>query len=84
MPDRPSTLRDIAAGLLVLGSLALPFLPLPGDGAARMKVDFRTASGARPQFLSTNTTRSVCTVMAAALSYEDPQTGAFTKVKCQD
>jgi hypothetical protein len=84
MPDRPSTLRDVAAGLLVLGSLALPFLPLPGDGAARMKVDFRTGADARPQLLSTNTTLSVCTVMAAALSYEDPHTGAFTRVKCRD
>lgn len=84
MRDRPSLLRDVAAGLLVLATLSLPFLPLPGDGAARMKVDFRTSADARPQLLSTRTTRSVCTVMAAALSYDDPSTGAFTRVKCQD
>ncbi len=84
MQDRPSTLRDIAAGLLVLASLALPFVPLPGDRAARMKVDFRTETGAKPQLLSTETSHSVCTVMAAALAYENPQTGAFTRVKCQD
>jgi hypothetical protein len=26
----------------------------------------------------------VCRVMAAALSYDNPETGAFTRVKCLD
>jgi hypothetical protein len=84
MQGKPSAARDLAAGLLVLTALALPFMPFPGDGAARMKVHFRTDASGKPQLLSTQTSRSVCQVMAAALSYDNPETGAFTRVKCLD
>jgi hypothetical protein len=80
--DRISTLGDAAAGLIVAAALALPFLPFPGDGAAHMKVNFRTGTGEPPHVLSTETSSSLCAVMAAALSYEDPSTGTFTEVKC--
>ena len=84
MQGKPSEARDLAASLLVLTALALPFMPFPGDGAARMKVHFRTQASDKPQLLSTQTSRSVCRVMAAALSYDNPETGAFTRVKCLD
>ncbi|HZB91724.1 MAG TPA: hypothetical protein VE397_09800 [Stellaceae bacterium] len=84
MHGKPSTARDLVAALLVLTALALPFLPFPGDGLARMKVHFRADAREKPQLLSTETSRSVCVVMAAALSYDDPETGAFTRVNCQD
>lgn len=84
MQDKPSTLRDVAAGILVAAALALPLLPLPGGNSAKMKVHFRTESGGKPQLLSTETTSSVCRVMAVALAYEDPQTGTFTHVNCQE
>jgi hypothetical protein len=80
--ERVSTLGDAAAGLVVAAALALPFLPVPGDVAAHMKVNFRTETGEPSRVLSTETSSSLCAVMAAALSYEDPGTGAFTEVKC--
>ncbi len=83
MQGKLSSLRDAAAGALVLTALALPLVPVPGDGTAKMKVHFRTESGAQPQLLSTETSSSVCHVMAAALSYENPD-GTFTQVNCQD
>lgn len=84
MQDKRSTLHDMAAGLLVVLALALPFVRLPGDSAARMKVHFRSDNGETPRVLSTETSHSLCTVMAAALSYEDPDTGAFTQVNCSE
>lgn len=83
MQDKASALRDATAALIVAASLALPFLPLPGDGTARMKVDFRIPGDKKPQLVLTETTRSVCAVMAAALAYDNPQTGAFTRINCQ-
>jgi hypothetical protein len=84
MPEKPSTLRDATAALLMLTALALPFLPVPGDGFARMKVHFRSAGTLKPQLVSTDASRSLCTVMAAALAYENPKTGAFRRVTCED
>ena len=78
------TMQDTAAGLIVLAALALPFVQFPGDSAARMKVHFRTESGEKPRVLSTQTSRSLCTVMAAALTYQNPDTGAFTEVNCSE
>jgi hypothetical protein len=82
MQDKRSTPRDLAAGLFVAFALALPFLQLPGDGAARMKVHFRGEDGGAARVLSTETSRSLCAAMAAALSYGNPDTGAFTQVNC--
>ena len=55
MQDKRWTLRDMAAGLLVVLALALPFVRLPGDSAARMKVHFRSDNGETPRVLSTET-----------------------------
>ncbi len=82
LQDRLSTLGDAAAGLIVAAALALPFLPFPGDGAARMKVHFRAATGDTSHLLSAETSSSLCAAMAVALTYEDPSTGTFTEVKC--
>lgn len=84
MQDRRWTLHDMVAGLLVVLALALPFVRLPGDSAARMKVHFRSDNSETPRVLSTETSRSLCNVMAAALSYDNPSTGAFTEVKCTE
>jgi hypothetical protein len=46
-------------------------------------VHFRTDAG-KPQSFSTETSQSVCSLMAAALTYEDPKDGAFTHVKCTE
>ena len=82
MQAKFSTARDMVVAALLLLILALPFLPIPGDGTARMRVHFRTGQMTDPRAFTTETSRSVCTVMAAALSYEDPQTGEYTHVAC--
>jgi hypothetical protein len=82
MQAKLSTARDMLVAVLLFFVLALPFLPIPGDGTARMKVHFRTGQMADARAFSTETSRSVCTVMAAALSYEDPHTGEYTHVAC--
>ena len=79
-----STARDMVVAALLLLLLALPFLPIPGDGTAHMRVHFRTGQMAHPRAFTTETSRSVCTVMAAALTYEDPSTGEYTRVACGD
>jgi len=43
-----STARDMFVAALLLFLLALPFLPVPGDGVARMHVHFRTGQMADP------------------------------------
>jgi hypothetical protein len=84
MASRQSSLRDVAAAVLVTGALALPFLPFPGDGAARMKVHFRTADAEHARAFTTETSRSLCLVMAAALTYENRDSGTFTRVACDE
>jgi hypothetical protein len=84
MEFRQSSFRDLAAGVLILGTLALPFLPFPGDGSARMKVHFRTSDTEHPRAFSTETSRSLCLVMAAALTYENRDSGTFTRVACEE
>jgi hypothetical protein len=79
-----TVLGELVAAGLVLTALALPFLHVPGDGTARMWVNFRTTEMAKAKAFSTETSRSVCTVMAAALSYENPTTGEFTRVDCRE
>jgi hypothetical protein len=84
MQGKGSTARDVAAGIFVAVALAMPFASMLWDGAARMKVHFRTSEMEKPRAFSTETSKSVCTVMAAALSYEDPSTGEYTHVACSE
>ena len=84
MALRQSSFRDVAAGVLVVATLALPFLPFPGDGAARMKVHFRTSDTEHARAFTTETSRSLCLVMAAALTYENRDSGTFTRVACDE
>ncbi|HEV2549058.1 MAG TPA: hypothetical protein VGU20_17080 [Stellaceae bacterium] len=81
MHIRRSSFHDIAAVALVLAALAVPVMHLVSD-AARMHIKFRTAEMAKPHTFTTDTSRSTCTLMAAALAYENPETGAFTQVDC--
>lgn len=69
---------------IVFLGLALPFLPLPGDGMTRMEVHFRTGEMRRPHSFSADTKRSICQVMSAALAFEDRATGEYTRITCSD
>ena len=84
MRGNRANVRDVVGGALITGALALPLLPLAGDGAARMHVDFRTGEMTKPRAFTTATSRSVCAVMAAALAYENPSTGTYTRVACSE
>lgn len=81
MHIRRSSFHDVAAVALILAALALPVMHLVSD-AARMHIKFRSAEMAKPQSFTTDTSRSTCALMAAALGYENPDTGAFTRVDC--
>jgi hypothetical protein len=81
MHIRRSSFNDIAVVALVLAALAVPVMHLVSD-AARMHINFRSAEMAKPQTFTTDTSRSTCALMAAALGYENPETGAFTRVDC--
>jgi len=84
MHRKPSTARDIAAGTFVLAALTLPLVPLPGGNPAQMQVQYRTSEMAKAKDFSTTTSHSACTVMAAALSYENRDTGEYTRIACAD
>lgn len=79
-----SSLRDMAAGALVLIALLLPVLPFTADSKARMRVHFRTMEMTNPRAFTAETSRGVCTAMAAVLTYENPDTGEYTRVACGD
>ncbi len=74
--------RVAAGSLLVLFGLALPFLPVPGDRITRIAVEFRTADMAQPASFSARTKSSICRTLAAAMAYEDPASGGFTRIDC--
>ncbi|MGA3306540.1 MAG: hypothetical protein ABSC26_11145 [Stellaceae bacterium] len=76
--------RDIAVSLLILLGLAVPFVPVPGDRMTQMEVRFHTRGMAAPQAFSTRTDHSICAVMSSALAFEDPQTGEYTRISCED
>ena len=84
MHGKRSIVRDVISGALITGALALPLLPLAGDGAARMHIDFRTGDMTKARAFTTATSRSVCAAMAAALTYENPDAGTYTRVACSD
>lgn len=64
-------------------SLALPFIPVPGDDLMRMKVTGRADGSVAPVKAKTEAPMSVCAVFAFSLAYEDPATGGYTRVACR-
>jgi hypothetical protein len=74
--------NDILLSFVLAMGLALPFLPVPGDRATRMEVQFRGSGMAEPHAFSANTSLSNCSIMASALAYENPATGTFTRITC--
>ncbi|HXP12409.1 MAG TPA: hypothetical protein VN795_02025 [Stellaceae bacterium] len=76
--------RDIAVSLFILLGLAVPFVPVPGDRETQMEVRFHTSGMAAPHAFSTQTRHSICAVMSTALAFEDPRTGEYTRISCED
>lgn len=75
--------REWLTATLILTGLALPFLRLPGDGMARMKVNFRNQTTSIPAKFTTQTPLSVCAMLAYSLDYEDPGSGQYTHIDCE-
>jgi hypothetical protein len=51
---------------------------------AHMKAVRRDEGTAQPVKLVAQAPKSVCEVMAFSLAYENPDTGAYTRVACKD
>ena len=75
--------RETLLATVIVGSLALPFVPVPGDGMAHMKAVRRDETRSEPVKIATQAPKSVCEVLAFSLSYENPETGAYTHVACK-
>ena len=83
-PSRvPLNWRERLLATAIFVSLALPFIPVPGDGMGHMKAVRRDEAGTHPVKVTTQAPMSVCEVMAFSLAYENPQTGAYTRVACK-
>jgi len=86
MPRR--TLADGLSGYervlltLALIGLAAPLTPIPGDHPARIAVQFRHPGMAAPRRFAAPGDASLCTILAAALSFQDRASGGFTRVDC--
>lgn len=80
----PKENREIALSFVVFLGLALPFMPVPGDGLTRMDVHFHTSGMARPHAFTAQTKRSICQVLAATLAFESPETGEYTRITCAE
>jgi len=75
--------RERSLVAFVTLSLALPFIPVPGDGTIGMKVARRADGAVAPVKAKIQAPMSVCQVLAFSLAYEDPATGAYTHVVCK-
>lgn len=83
-PSRePLNWRERLLATAIFASLALPFIPVPGDGMAHMKAVRRDEGTAQLVKVVAEAPKSVCEVMAFSLAYENPQTGAYTRVACK-
>jgi len=79
----PLSWRERLLATMIVASLALPFIPVPGDGMAHMKAVRRDETTTQPVKVATQAPRSVCEVLAFSLAYENPETGAYTRVACK-
>ncbi len=75
---------NMAVSSVLLAGLALPLMPIPGDGPTRINVVFHNEGMDRQQKFSTQVSRSLCHVVQVTMSYEDPDTGDYARVDCQD
>ncbi len=74
--------RERITAILVVLGLALPFVPVPGDGLARMNIAHRSDTALKPAEFTTQAPLSVCMVLAYSLDYENPETGGYTHIAC--
>ena len=73
---------EASLALLVAASLAVPFVPIPGEHPTRIAVRFQTSDMPRPGSFTVHTSSNICRVLSALLSYEDATTGEFVRIDC--
>ena len=73
---------EATLALIVAFGLVLPFLRLPGEHPTRIAVRFQTGDMPRPGGFTVHISSSVCYVMRAILSYQDPSSGEFVQISC--
>ncbi len=74
--------RDQLLSAVVFLALAVPLVPVPGDGPARVNVRFQASGMSRPHSFHAQTKRSTCEVVAMVLAYDNPDTGEYTRITC--
>lgn len=74
--------RERLTAILVVLGLALPFVPVPGDGVARMNIAHRSETALKPAKVTTQAPLSACKVLAYSLDYENLETGGYTHIAC--
>ena len=80
--NRHVGLPEGALALVVAFGLAIPFMPIPSERPTRIAVRFQTADMPRPSSFIVHTSATICHVLSAFLSYEDPTTGEFVQINC--
>lgn len=80
--NRHVGIPEAALALVVAFGLAVPFMPIPGERPTRIAVRFQTADMAQPSSFIVHTSATICHVLSAFLSYEDPTTGEFVQINC--
>jgi hypothetical protein len=73
---------EATLALIVLLGLALPFIRVPGEHPTRIAVRFQTADMPRPGGFTVHISSSICYVMRALLSYQEPTSGEFVQITC--
>ena len=73
---------EATLALIVLLSLALPFVRIPGEHPTRIAVRFQTAEMPRPGGFTVHISSNICYVLRALLSYQEPSSGEFVQVTC--
>jgi hypothetical protein len=73
---------EATLALIVLLSLALPFMRVPGEHPTRIAVCFQTVDMPRPSGFTVHISSSMCYVMRALLSYREPSSGEFVQITC--
>jgi hypothetical protein len=73
---------EATLALVVLLGLALPFVRVPGEHPTRIAVRFQTADMPRPGGFTVHISSSICYVLRAILSYQEPTSGEFVQITC--
>jgi len=74
--------RERAFLTLAFIGLTAPFMPVPGDHATRIAVQFRRPGMIAARAFDARTEASICTLMRTTLSFGNPPRGIFTRIDC--